>query len=656
MTVPYHTVIGIEIESNNMSIEDYKAALKLGEREASSLSAKKESPYLVVLDDIPKKIVKRENLGIQTIPAELIAGTVHNNRSNAFSRSFYPLLSAGSEFASKWALLYDSISVNGMREGIICEEYMGKYYVIEGNKRVSVNRFLGVPFIEGTVTRLVPEKTDDPEIKLYYEYLEFYKKSGIAEIHFTKLGSFDKFAKLVAPGEEVWSEDTVINVRSLYNRFRKAYDEKRGEDKLRLPASDAMLVYVSLLGTEDTKDKTATEMTADITKMWDEFILDTKEEPIAVSTHPVKDKSNVITTLFKGKSRLKIAFMHQHDTTTSTRVYAHELGRHYLEEKAFPQSVTTESFYNVSTEDAEDKLEELCKAGFDMIFSTSPEHNAACAKIAILYPQTKILNCSLNTSTAHMRTYYIRSYESKFLLGLIAGAMTKTNHISYIADYPVYGTIASINAFAIGAKTVNPCCEIFLPWTSAKDSDPDKDITDNNCDIVSSIDISSPKQLTRKYGLYLNLDGYPIQLAAPLTDWGKLYEQIIKTVLNGTWEDAETELGAEDRSLSYWWGLSGGCADIIYSEKKIPPRTLDLVNFLKEQMIKGQYHPISGTLRFQDGTEQDFEDNFDILNLINMDKLYENIHGYIPGVSEIKQEAVELAKAQGIKADDTASD
>jgi hypothetical protein len=155
---------------------------------------------------------------------------------------------------------------------------------------------------------------------------------------------------------------------------------------------------------------------------------------------------------------------------------------------------------------------------------------------------------------------------------------------------------------------------------------------------------------------YLNLDGYPIQLAAPLTDWGKLYEQIIKTVLNGTWEDAETEVGAEDRSLSYWWGLSGGCADIIYSEKKIPPRTLDLVNFLKEQMIKGQYHPISGTLRFQDGTEQDFEDNFDILNLINMDKLYENIHGYIPGVSEIKQEAVELAKAQGIKADDTASD
>ena len=121
------------------------------------------------MDDIPKKIVKRENLGIQTIPAELIAGTVHNNRSNAFSRSFYPLLSAGSEFASKWALLYDSISVNGMREGIICEEYMGKYYVIEGNKRVSVNRFLGVPFIEGTVTRLVPEKTDDPEIKLYYE-------------------------------------------------------------------------------------------------------------------------------------------------------------------------------------------------------------------------------------------------------------------------------------------------------------------------------------------------------------------------------------------------------------------------------------------------------------------------------------------------------
>ena len=641
-----------------MSIDEYKAALKRGDKEYATLTSKGVDPYLPVLDDLIKdvKIIKREKLGMISIPSELIVGTVHNNRSNAFSRSFHPLLGAGSEFASKWSTLYDSIAIDGMREGITAEEYMGKYYVIEGNKRVSVAKSIGTLFIEGTVTRLIPEKTDDPDVKLYYEYLEFYRKSGMNEIYFTKPGSFAKFAAQVAPDEDVWSEDTVIDVKSLFTRFNKAYDEKRGEDKLSLAVSDALLVYTTLLGYNDVKNKTVTEMTADVTKLWDEFKLDTKIDPIAISTHPSKEKPNAIASIFKGQKNLKVAFMHRLDTETSTRVYAHELGRHYIEDEAFPGTVTTESIFNVSNESAEATLEELCKEGYDIIFSTSAEHTAACKKVAILYPNVKILNCSLNTSTAHMRTYYLRTYEVKYLLGLIAGALTKTNNIAYVADYPLYGTIASINAFAMGAKTVNPGCKIFLSWTSVKDSDPDRDIEANDCDIVSSIDISSPKFLTRKYGLYMNFDGYPIQLAAPIIDWGKLYENIIKSVQDGSWDLEETDIDAEDRSLSYWWGLSSGSVDIMYSEKKVPFLTLRLVNFLRSEMIKGSYHPIYGNIRFQDGTVYNAEDNFDIRDLINMDKLFENIVGYIPGVDDIKSESVGLTMVQGIKADENDED
>ena len=81
----------------------------------------------------------------------------------------------------------------------------------------------------------------------------------------------------------------------------------------------------------------------------------------------------------------------------------------------------------------------------------------------------KVLNCSVFTPHPYLRTYYARMYEAKFLTGLIAGCLARgTGEIGYIADYPIYGMLANINAFALGARTVNPQVKIYLEWSKRK--------------------------------------------------------------------------------------------------------------------------------------------------------------------------------------------
>jgi len=103
------------------------------------------------------------------------------------------------------------------------------------------------------------------------------------------------------------------------------------------------------------------------------------------------------------------------------------------------------------------------------------------------------------------------------------------------------------------------------------------------------------------------------------------------------------------QSLSYWWGLSSGSVDLVFSTN-VPPLTLKLVQFMKTQIIKGNFFPISGLLTFQDGEEKNME-NFNMLDLINMDKLVQGIHGFIPGVNDVKEDSVSLTKVQGVLSD-----
>ena len=164
-----------------MAREDYQKALKKGERSYARYLSEGKYPYLQVLEELLSHtdVVAEEDLGICSIPSELIVGTFTAGRRTAFAPNFMPLLDEESEFAAKWQALYNAHLEEGIHDPIKCYEFMNRYYVLEGNKRVSVLKFCGAPSVQGNVTRIIPKRTDEPENRLYFEFLAFYKYSKV---------------------------------------------------------------------------------------------------------------------------------------------------------------------------------------------------------------------------------------------------------------------------------------------------------------------------------------------------------------------------------------------------------------------------------------------------------------------------------------------
>ena len=154
------------------AIEQYNKALKLGQKEYKARVVRGGYPYLQVLDEIldDSMVAGRVNLGVIEIPTDRSVGTKIEGRQNAFASNFMPLLEAGTEFAYKWGNLYKSQIEEGIRDPIRVYEYLNKYYVLEGNKRASVLKYLKSPVIQADVIRKIPRRSEEPEIRLYYEY------------------------------------------------------------------------------------------------------------------------------------------------------------------------------------------------------------------------------------------------------------------------------------------------------------------------------------------------------------------------------------------------------------------------------------------------------------------------------------------------------
>ena len=209
-----------------MEYQAYGQALKLGEKAYRSAVSRGEYPYLPALDEILTcvDVQTEEKLGLVDIPLEQIVGTKTSGRKNAFAGNFMPLMKLKTEFADKWISLYKYQTEEGNTDPIVAYEFMNKFYVLEGNKRVSVFKYLDASSIEGEVIRVIPKKSDSPENKIYYEFLQFYKCTKINYIWFTKEGSFVELAKAVGKEpDEVWTKDEKTEFSSAYTRFQKRF-------------------------------------------------------------------------------------------------------------------------------------------------------------------------------------------------------------------------------------------------------------------------------------------------------------------------------------------------------------------------------------------------------------------------------------------------
>ena len=652
-----------------------KADAKMNYEKACHLG-KKEGGSPAVLDDILRErhitAPAEVQLGLVSIPIERIAGTKSKGRSQSFSKGFYPILKENTEFASKWISLCSAHLNEGIREPIKAYEFMNRFYVEEGNKRVSVLKYFGAVSVPAYVIRIIPPQNDDKETRIYYEFIDFYSLSEINDIWFSRTGSFARLQRLVGKlPNEPWSNEDRKNFHSAYALFQEAFNainekkpsllstgtvlssKEKSEDKKNAPvlAGDAFLYYIDLYGYDSLFQDSAAELKAKLKKARDEFLLLKSDQSVALQMDPgeSKKKSLLLRLIPTGTRKLKVCFLYARTIDTSSWTYAHDLGRSHLQ-KAFSDQVITSYYENVTQETIADYLKKAIDEDNDLIFTTSPVFLKESLKAALDYPEVKILNCSLNTSSKHIRTYYARMHEAKFLMGAIAGSMASNDRIGYIADYPIYGNIANINAFALGAQMVNPRATIYLEWSRRMEPVRESFFSEREITVISGKDLAAPGTYDQQFGLY-RPDGDSIwNMAMPVWNWGKFYEHMIRNVMNGSWKlDDEKDT---TKGLNYWWGMSSGIVDVICSHR-LPIGTSRLIALLKETICRGDFNPFSGIMYSQKGMIKDHSsDMLTPEEIITMDWLAENIVGFIPSKDDLVEPARDLTAVQGVKEED----
>ncbi len=644
---------------------NYNIALRSGQKEYRACLIRGEYPYLPVLDDVLAglKSYSSVELGTIQIPAENIVGTRTAGRTTAFARNFMPLLPPESEFGVKWENLCEAHLSEGIRDSVKVYEYINRYYVEEGNKRVSVLKFFHAATVLATVTRILPPKNDSYESKLYYEYVDFNKLSGINFIWCTRLGSYKKLQSMVGKkaGEE-WTEEELRTFERFYHYFRRSFESLGGKRLRNTTPADALLVFLNIYGYARAKEMSSQELAQNLTKIWEEVVLLREERPIELVLNPpfVKKKklltkltstltSTITSTLTSSASSvetLNIAFVHDKTTQDSSWTYAHELGRRHVDQ-VLRGRVATHSYFNALAGDPAAVLEQAISDGADLIFTTTPRLLKASLKAAVDHPEVIIMNCSLNTSQKAIRTYYARVYEAKFIIGALAGAMCKSDRIGYVGDYPIYGTVASINAFALGAQMVNPRAKIHLEWMNDNYGAAVARLREQGIYLVSGRDmthLNSPHP--GAFGLFYHENPERFQtLAMPVWHWGVYYENLVRSVLDRTFQDEV----AKGKATNYWWGMSAGVVDVICSEK-LPVSAVRLARMLRGAIQSGNFRPFDGVLKAQDGMIHGSEEDVATPEEITtMDWLAENVVGELPAYRQLSQEGKATVDVVGVE-------
>ena len=596
-----------------MAVSDYMDAQKLGKKEYRAAISNGEYPYLPVLDDILKhvQIDSEVEIGLCDIPIDRVVGTSTAGRTEAFARNFMPLLDYGSEFSTKWSNLCDAQVEEGIRDPIKVYEYLNRFYVVEGNKRVSVLKYYDAVTIAAEVTRKVPAKSDLLENQIYYEFMDFYEIAGINALYVSRLGEFNKILELTG---------------------------------------DAFVPFLSIYGYDKIKEMTPSLMKEAIGKIWNELVLQKEEDQVDILMNPSEDKDNAGKKLLHyllpwREKQYKVVFAYDKEPGASDWIYTHELGRLYVEDR-FGDELMTDKVVIKDVESAVDVLSEEVSHGADIIFTVTPRLLDASLKVAVEHPDVKILNCSLNTPHRYVRTYHGRMYEAKFLTGMVAGAMADNNKIGYIADYPLYGTTANINAFAIGAKFTNPRAKVYLNWTTANDYDYGASFVREDIRYLSGQDFITPDSSSREFGLYYRSDAGPVNMVMPVWHWGIFYERMIRSVLNGSFKRDYQE---SDKAYNYWWGMSAGVIDIIVS-REVPSEIRSLVSVIKNNIVADSFVVFSCDIRDQDGVLRHGEKgpSLNVEDLTKMEWLADNVIGGIPKLSDLDDKVRQVVCYAGV--------
>ena len=289
--------------------------------------------------------------------------------------------------------------------------------------------------------------------------------------------------------------------------------------------------------------------------------------------------------------------------------YEHDRARRALDEL---EGVVTTYVENESTgPDAERAMQSMASKGYKLIVATSVGYGASVLKVAAEYPEVKFLYCAGAETTPNVSSFYGRMYEARYLTGMVAGAMTKTQSIGYVAAFPIPEVIGGIDAFTLGVKAVNPSAEVRVVWT--RDWYNPEEETNAVEFLVNSVKVdviaqhtnsTAPQVAAERLGVYSIGHNSDMSAAAPtahlvasIWNWAPFYSDVVKKLEHGEWSE-----------FSYLGGLADGVVDISAFSSAVPLEVQEQVNARKAEIadgrlsiFKGPIYDDKGELRVPEG-------------------------------------------------------
>ncbi len=282
--------------------------------------------------------------------------------------------------------------------------------------------------------------------------------------------------------------------------------------------------------------------------------------------------------------------------------YAHDLGRKAVDGLDFVTTAFVESVPEGA--DSERVIRNMARKGFDIIFTTSFGYMDPTMKVAKEFPDVHFMHCSGFQKAANVSNYFGRIYQARYLTGLVAGSMTKTNTLGYVAAYPIPEVIRGINAFTLGVREVNPDAEVRVVWTKtwydpALEKDAAKSLLDAGCDVIAQHqDSPAPQEAAQEAGAYsvgYNSDMSSFAPKAHLTsamwNWGPTYVKMVTETRDGTWKGDQ----------SYWWSIKDGAVDIAPMGPMVPEDVKAMVNTHRDELMTGKDTIFTGPIKNQQG-------------------------------------------------------
>ena len=284
--------------------------------------------------------------------------------------------------------------------------------------------------------------------------------------------------------------------------------------------------------------------------------------------------------------------------------YEHNEGRLAVQEH-FGDAVETVFQESVPEgADAERVMTQMALAGADLIFTTSFGYMDATINVAERFPDVKFEHATGYKRADNVSTYSARFYEGRAVIGHMAGRMTESNIVGYIASYPIPEVIRGINAAYLHASKVNPDVEFRVVWVytwfdPAKEADAAQALIDQGADILMQhTDSTAAMSIAEEQGVLafgqasdmINF-GPNTQLTSIIDNWAPYYIQRVQAVKDGTWESADT-----------WDGIEPGMVAFADIHEKVPADVRAEAEQMIEDIRSGAYHPFTGPINRQDGT------------------------------------------------------